>query len=153
MFGLLIFFGIIEGAITSWLVSQYNRQNNYPNNSFRDRLKFGVFTSWWTVALGAVYLGLFLSGVGGVVSSVASHGAWLFLTWLFWLATAASITAMLGGGRRCGVDGFTYCNQVVAAEAFAWIEWILISVMLIFVILLGFRSIRRGDRMSGPITA
>ena len=43
LFGLLAVIGIIEGAITSWLVRQYQHgENSYPNSSFRDRLRFAV---------------------------------------------------------------------------------------------------------------
>jgi hypothetical protein len=45
----------------------------------------------------------------------------------------------------------TYCSQLVAAEAFAWIEWILITLVFIVVILLAVRGIRGGDRISGPL--
>jgi len=148
MFGLLTFFGIIEGCITSWLVARYN-QHGYPDHSFRDRLRFGVFTSWWTVVFSALYMVFFLLGIGGVVSSIASHGIWLFITWIFWLATAASITSMLGGGDICSHSDLTYCNQNVAAEAFAWIEWILISIIFFAVAFLGSRAIRKGDTVSG----
>lgn len=87
---------------------------------------------------------LYLVGVGGIFTSIASHTIWLGLTyvsrhclstlvenshlcpsysWIFWLATAASLTSMLGGGYVCSHTDLTYCNQNVAAEAFAWIEW------------------------------
>lgn len=43
IFGALIVFGIIEGAITSWLVRQYQHgEDSYPNGAFRDRLRFAV---------------------------------------------------------------------------------------------------------------
>lgn len=71
--------------------------------------------------------------------------------WLFWLAGIASYTAALGGGKRCGRDDIVYCNQLVAAEAFGWIEWILFSVAFIVIILLGGNAIRRGDSLSGGL--
>ena len=77
----------------------------------------------------------------------------LTVRWIFWLAAIASYTAALGGGKRCGVDDILYCNQLVAAEAFGWIEWILLSVFVIFLVLIGAGSIRRGDRVSGGLIA
>lgn len=153
IFGLIALWAIIEGSITSYLVAKFNSNNSYPNNSFRDRLKFAVFVSWWTVVFSIAYLVFFQLGSGGVISSVASHGIWLFVTWVFWLAVAASITSMLGGGKRCSHSDLLYCNQNVAAQAFAWIEWITVTVAFIVVIILGARAIRRGDRVSGPIAA
>jgi hypothetical protein len=61
-------------------VSNYNRHNDYPSNSARDRLRFLVFTSWWTVVFTAVYLAAFLTESLGFLTSIASHGAWLALT-------------------------------------------------------------------------
>lgn len=80
IFGLIALWAIIEGSITSFLVARYNSNNSYPNNSFRDRLKFTVFVSWWTVVFSIAYLVFFQLGSGGVISSVASHGIWLFVT-------------------------------------------------------------------------
>ena len=45
IFGLLVFFGIIEGSITTWLTVNYNRKHNYGSISIRDRVRLLVFTS------------------------------------------------------------------------------------------------------------
>ncbi|KAJ9127192.1 hypothetical protein QFC24_001429 [Naganishia onofrii] len=154
LFGLLAVIGIIEGAITSWLVRQYQHgDNTYPNNSFRDRLRFAVFTSWWTVIFSIAFMVLYLMGIGGIFTSIASHTIWLFVTWVFWLAVAASITSMLGGGYVCSHSDLVYCNQNVAAEAFAWIEWIIITVIFIMTILLGYRAMRGGGSATDRIGA
>ncbi|WVR06244.1 hypothetical protein IAU60_003274 [Kwoniella sp. DSM 27419] len=150
-FGLLLFFAFIEGCITAWLVSRFNDHNTYPSNSIRDRLKFLVFVSWWTVFFSAAYIAAFFVAFLSFIASIASHLAWLTLTWIFWLAAIASYTAALGGGQRCGSSDLTYCSQLVAAEAFGWIEWILISIMFIFIILISVGAIRRGDRLSGEL--
>ncbi|WVQ80583.1 hypothetical protein IAT38_002688 [Cryptococcus sp. DSM 104549] len=150
-FGLLCLFALIEGCITAWLVSRYNDHDTYPSNSYRDRLKFLVFVSWWTVAFTAAYIVAFLLAFSSFISSIASHLVFIFITWVFWLASAAAFTAALGGGQRCGVSTLTYCSQLVAAEAFAWIEWILISIVFIFVLLISGAALRRGDRLSGEL--
>lgn len=72
----------------------------------------------------------------------------MFMTWVFWLAGAAAITDSLGGGLNCGYvplfillpkneaefiasrDHITYCGQLNAEEAFAWIEVCVRSVPL-----------------------
>lgn len=66
----------------------------------------------------------------------------MFVTWIFWIAGAAAITDTLGGGLNCSFvftvilcgdsspdvptlihrTGITYCEQLNALEAFAWIE-------------------------------
>ncbi|KAL7423174.1 hypothetical protein Q5752_002474 [Cryptotrichosporon argae] len=151
IFALLCVFAIIEGCITAWLVAKFNDNNSYPSNSYRDRLKFLVFTSWWTVVFTALYIAAFLLAATSFVASLASHTIWLFITWVFWLAAAASITAALGGGKRCGHADLLYCNHLVAAEAFAWIEFILISLAFIVVAWLAYTALRRGDRLSAAL--
>ncbi|ORY31397.1 hypothetical protein BCR39DRAFT_571331 [Naematelia encephala] len=150
-FGLLCFFAIIEGCITAWLVAKFNDSNDYPSHSVRDRLRFLVFTSWWTVFFTIFYIVFFFTASASIVASIASHAVWMFITWVFWLAAIASYTSALGGGQRCSHSDLTYCSQLVAAEAFGWIEWILLTIAFIFVILLGVGAIRRGDRLSAGL--
>ncbi|RXK41659.1 hypothetical protein M231_01159 [Tremella mesenterica] len=153
MMGLLCFFAIIEACITSWLVSRYNDHNSYPSNSYRDRLKFLCFVSWWTVVFTGAYLAVFIINAASFLASIASHFIFFFITWVFWLAGVASFTSALGGGRRCSAHPITYCHQLLAAEAFGWIEWIILTIAFIFLILIGFSSMRRGDRVSGGLIA
>ena len=72
--------------------------------------------------------------------------------WLFWMAGAAALTASLGGGADCNLN-IAYCGQLNASEAFAWIEWILMTFTLVVVLILGSSAIRRGDRLSSGLTA
>ncbi|CAD6590459.1 MAG: guanine nucleotide exchange protein for ADP-robosylation factor, partial [Tremellales sp. Tagirdzhanova-0007] len=150
--GLLCFFAVIEGCITAWLVTEYNKgKSEYPNHSYRDRLRFLVFVSWWTVVFTALYLVFFLINAGSFIVSIASHGIWFALTWFFWLVAIATYTAALGGGKRCNEDHITYCSQLVAAEAFGWIEWIIFSVAFILIFLIGGTAMRRGEGLSGAL--
>lgn len=71
--------------------------------------------------------------------------------WVFWLAGAASFTQAMGGGKRCGHSDLTYCGQNVAAEAFAWIEWIILCFMLIISVVMTAVAVSRGDRLSTPV--
>lgn len=114
----------------------------------------------------------FLRATSSFLFSIASHGVWLFLTWVFWsvpsrrllhpleadptlfrrLAGAAAITNALGGGLNCGsMRGFAHCNQLNAAEAFAWINWILATFAFVVVVVVGARSARRGDGFGGAV--
>ncbi|OSX67161.1 hypothetical protein POSPLADRAFT_1072209 [Postia placenta MAD-698-R-SB12] len=154
VFGLLVGFGLIEIAISGWLTGVYNRHHNYLNTSVRDRTHYILFVSAWTVLFGLFYLALFLHSAanGSVATSVLSHGVFLFITWVLWVAAAASITAALGGGLDCNLN-YTYCGQLNALEAFAWIEWILITLALIVVIFRGVAATRRGDGLRGQLVA
>lgn len=87
-------------------------------------------------------LGLFLSGIGGVVTSIAGHGIWLLLTWIFWLAGAGAMASILGG--NCSDKSYYYCNSLRALEAFGWIGWVLLTLMLIVVGAIGGGAFRGG---------
>ena len=90
---------IISLAISAWLQSRYNAHHNYPSISLRDRNTFTLFTSVWTIVFNLIFVALFLraSTRGSILASVASHFIIFFLTWIFWLAAAASLTAPLSG--------------------------------------------------------
>lgn len=51
-----------------------------PTNSIRDRVRFLVFASWWTVFFAAGYLAVFFLAASSFIASIASHGAWIALT-------------------------------------------------------------------------
>jgi len=151
IFGLLAFFALIEGCITAWLVSNYNSNNNSPSSKANGSVRFLLFTSWWTVVFTILYLVFFLTDMFAFFTSIASHAVWLFLTWLFWLAGTAALTDALGGGQNCSNSGLIYCSQNMAAIAFGWIEFIIITVAFVVVVLLGTAALRRGDRLSGGL--
>lgn len=67
--------------------TDFSSDNNYPSNSIRDRLRFLVFVSWWTVVFSAGYLAVFLINAGSFLASIASHGVWIFLTYVQHLLT------------------------------------------------------------------
>ena len=53
-----------------------------------------------------------------------THPDSLFVTWVLWLAAAASMTTALGGSLDCSSETyFLYCGQLNAIEAFAWLMW------------------------------
>ncbi|KIJ49644.1 hypothetical protein M422DRAFT_28010 [Sphaerobolus stellatus SS14] len=153
-FGLLIVLSIIEGSLAAWLTSRYNNDPDRASSAVRERTDFLLFAAWWTVIGSAVYTGLFLqSASGNAMTSVASHGIFLSLTWIFWTAGAIAITVALGGGTNCSKVGHEviYCNQLNALEGFAWAPWIIVTIMLFFVIIRGISSLRRGDGTRGQL--
>ncbi len=50
------------------------------DQSYRDRLSFLVFTSWWTFLFCGLYIAAFFVSSLNFVASIASHGIWIFLT-------------------------------------------------------------------------
>jgi hypothetical protein len=117
---LLIFFGLIELAISAWLTARYGKKHDAPNSGINTRTQFILFSSIWTVFFSFLFGILFFhSNSGSILTSVMSHGILyvflrplnlvvvdphyrsLLLTWVFWTAAAASITAALGGGLNC----------------------------------------------------
>ncbi|KAJ8508626.1 hypothetical protein ONZ45_g9121 [Pleurotus djamor] len=154
VFGLLILFGIIELSISAWLTSRYSARHDYFSLTLRDRVRFTLFTSIWTVVFSIAYLVLFWhSATGSILTSVASHLIFLFLSWVFWTAAAASVTEVLGGGINCSNTAVNYCAQLNALLGFAWVEWILVTLAIVVVIIRGVSAARRGDGYRGPLVA
>ncbi|GAA5821088.1 hypothetical protein JCM3770_000085, partial [Rhodotorula araucariae] len=123
-FSLLILFSLIEWAIAAYLVNTYNKHNNYPSHSIRDRVRFLLFTGLWTFVFSIFYLVGFLKATASFLFSIASHAVWLFVTWVFWLAGTAALTASLNGSLDCGSFNGPHCDTLNALEAFGWINWI-----------------------------
>jgi len=155
IFGLVIALAIVEMSIAAFLTERYNSHHNFPSGSVRARTRYLLFTAVWTVLLGSIYLVVFLTSgsSGSILSSIASHIIFIFMTWVFWLAGAAAITASLGGGNNCSnIDFFLpYCSQLNAIMGIAWTEWIIITFVLVFVFIVAVRSVRRGDGYRGPL--
>ncbi|TFY80228.1 hypothetical protein EWM64_g3781 [Hericium alpestre] len=151
-FSLLILFGIVELAISAWLVSRYNQHHN-ASDAVRSRTAYLLFCSVWTIFFSFIFGLLFLhsASTGSLLTSVGAHGLIFALTWIFWTAGAASITAALGGGLNCSDTGMPYCGQLNALEAFAWIEWVLTTFAIFMLLIVGFRSLRRGDGFRGQL--
>ncbi|EIM83567.1 uncharacterized protein STEHIDRAFT_170815 [Stereum hirsutum FP-91666 SS1] len=149
-FGLIILFSIIELAVSAWLVARYNQHHNYLSGSENNRVRFLLFNSIWTLLLAPIFMGVFFAAPTSFLGSLLSHSVFIFLTWVLWLAGAAAITATLGGRLDCGLN-YTYCGQLNALEAFAWIQWVLLTFALVSVILLAIRARRAGNGVKGPM--
>ncbi|KAJ6630292.1 hypothetical protein B0H10DRAFT_1983939 [Mycena sp. CBHHK59/15] len=152
-FGLIILFGLLELALSAWLTAHFASLHNQRSAAERDRVSLALFSSSWTVVLSSLILALFWhSADGSVLTSVLAHLVFLGCTWLLWTATATSVTALLGGGLDCKLqDTFVYCNQLNALEAFAWIEWLLVTFAIVVVLVRGIVAARRGDGYRGAL--
>jgi len=152
MFGAIILFSIIEMCIAAWITAKYNANHNSPNSGLRARVRYILFVSIWTIVTCSIYLSLFITMAGSMLTSVASHFVFLLVTWIFWLAAAAAFTESVGGSLNCSVQTkFVYCGQLNALEGFAWLIWVLLTFMLIFVLIRGIIVARRGDGVAGPM--
>ncbi|KIK29940.1 hypothetical protein PISMIDRAFT_26895 [Pisolithus microcarpus 441] len=140
-----VFMSDLQLAISAWLTSRFNARHDYFSVTERDRTRFILFASIWTTVLSLCYLLFFFAMPTNPLSSVLSLMVFLILTWIFWTAGAASITATLGGGLNC--------RRLNAMEAFAWILWILTTLLLIVVAIRGILAARRGDGVRGPLFA
>ncbi|PWN23563.1 hypothetical protein BCV69DRAFT_3151 [Microstroma glucosiphilum] len=144
-FGLLAFISLIVGIISAVITADYENNDTGANGNYTGlvtRVHFAVFYGWWTFVFSIIYLALFLTGVGGVVTSIAGHGIWLLLTWIFWLAGAGALADTLG--TSCGTSRYYYCNSLQALHAFSWIGWILLTLMLVVVAAIGGGAFRGG---------
>lgn len=176
-------------CIAAWVTAQYIAKHSAPNSATQDRVRFVLFASVWSITLCTVYIVLFLKAATRKVASVASHVVLsvllslyavpfltlirishsLSITWIFWVAAAASMTTALGGMLNCNTDTFfVYCGHLNAILVFSWIIWfallyhlsaataefchrILVSLTLIGTLLCGIQAAKRGDGFFGSL--
>ncbi|CAD6892771.1 unnamed protein product [Tilletia controversa] len=148
-FILLAFWSFVFAVIASSLTSDFHKNPERASQGIKDRVHFMVFVGWWTFLFSIVYLGLFLKGIGGVVTSIAGHGVWLILTWLFMLAGSAALADKVPRGH-CELE---YCRSLKALEAFGWISFIQLSIMLVVIGVIGGGAFRGGRGLKEGITA
>ncbi|KAG1733746.1 hypothetical protein EDB19DRAFT_1639526 [Suillus lakei] len=154
VFSLIIFFSIIELSISAWLTSRFTANHDYFSLAERDRTRFLLFTSGWTIVFSCLYMFFFFYLPGSVLGSVGSHIFFLFLTWAFWTAGATSITAALSGElNRNTQSDFAYPVQINALQGFAWVTEALVTFALLAVLIRGILAVRRGYGMRGPLIA
>ncbi|KAI0033841.1 hypothetical protein K488DRAFT_46862 [Vararia minispora EC-137] len=143
-FGLILLFAVILLGLTAFLVSVFNSA----------RLNFLLFCSVWTLVFAPIFLAFFYTAPGHLFASVGSHWVFLFLTWVFWLAGAAALSDILDGpfsSGSCSRFSIPHCSTLRATEAFAWIEWILLTWAFFAVTFLGVHHIRGGRGYRGPM--
>lgn len=142
-------------CIAAWITAKYNANHNSPNSGLRARVRYILFVSIWTIVTCSIYLSLFITMAGSMLTSVASHFVLyvfpyptfviafslicfsLLVTWIFWLAAAAAFTESVGGSLNCSVQTkFVYCGQLNALEGFAWLIWFVFSLLPSILVLL-----------------
>jgi len=151
-FGAIVVIAIIELAISAWLTGRYGTRHNFLSTTERDRVHFLLFCSIWTTVLSPIFPVLLAQESAELVTGIAAHVIFLFLSWVFWLAGAAAITDSLRGGLDCS-RGFIYCSQLNALEAFAWLEWVVLTAGFIYILVIAVRAKQRGEGYNGPILA
>jgi hypothetical protein len=62
-------------AISAWLTSRFDRYHDYTGLTERDRTRFVLFASCWTIFFSVIYMLLFLhsASTGSAMTSVLSH--------------------------------------------------------------------------------
>ncbi|SCZ99093.1 BZ3500_MvSof-1268-A1-R1_Chr7-1g09390 [Microbotryum saponariae] len=153
VFGLMVFFSFAEMIQTAVLVGSYNRKDDYPSSLLKGSTRFLLFTSLWTLFFGIAYIVGVVRSSSSFLFSIASHGAWLALTWLFWLAGSAAVTDGFRKLGDCGARRLGHCGQLQSAEAFGWINWILSTIALAAIVVVGARSARSGNGFGGALSA
>ncbi|WFD32960.1 ribonucleoside-diphosphate reductase [Malassezia sp. CBS 17886] len=126
-FGLFAVFSFIVAIIASVLVANFN-SNGQPLGEVRDSTRFMVFTGWWSVLFSIVYLVLFITGIGGPFSSIASHAVFIFVTWVFWLAGSAALSAKVTDSSKYSEYHIRNGDALQALVAFGWIGWYVLVV-------------------------
>ncbi|WFC96485.1 hypothetical protein MBRA1_003143 [Malassezia brasiliensis] len=148
-FGIFTVFALIVAIIASAVVADFNSNGQPSSKLVRDSTRFMVFAGWWGFLFSLVYIGLFLSGIGGFLSSIASHAVFIFLTWVFWLAGSAALSTKVGSAD-CSADdnGIPDCSALRAICAFGWIGWIELTCMLGVICYLAYKAFSGGRGMN-----
>ncbi|EDR00850.1 uncharacterized protein LACBIDRAFT_312872 [Laccaria bicolor S238N-H82] len=152
-FSIIVVFAIIELSISAWLVAKYNARHNFTHRSLRTRVRYTLFVSIWTVLFGTIFLIMFLvASTGFILTSIATHGIFVFMTWVLWVAAAAAVTQSVGGNLHCSTQTeFVYCGHLNALIAFAWMIWIFLTFLLVAIIVRGVIVVRRGEGYGGGL--
>jgi len=143
-FGALVLFAIIELSISAWLTARYDSHHDYLSITERDRVEYLLFCSIWTTFLSPIFPALLFFESTLILTGIAAHVIFLFLSWVFWLSGAAAITEALGGTLNCDFHT-VYCGQLNALEAFAWIIWVLLTLGFIVVLAFAVRARQRRE--------
>ncbi|KAH9824935.1 hypothetical protein DFH28DRAFT_942277 [Melampsora americana] len=158
-FSFIILFSFIEFLISSILISNYNSNDSYFSDDIRDRLKFLLFTSIWSLSLTSLYLYGSFKLSSSIFFSLISHSIFLFISWIFWFSASISISHSLNG-LSCGdlflIDsrinvGIRYCDSLKAIEAFAWIQWITLTLVLGYIGWIGSKALKSGTGLKTPM--
>ncbi|WFD00974.1 hypothetical protein MYAM1_003733 [Malassezia yamatoensis] len=148
-FGVFAFLALIVAIIASAVVADFNSNGQPARKLARDSTRFLVFAGWWGFLFSLVYIGLFLSGIGGFLSSIASHAVFIFITWVFWLAGAAALSSAVSNADcSTSTSGLRDCSALRAICAFSWIGWLELTCMLGVICYLAYKAFSGGRGMN-----
>lgn len=89
--------------------------------------RFTLFVSIFNLVFGGAYVFFILKLGTSIIASIISFLGFLFILWIFWLASGASTATAYGGRFSCSNNSFAHCNQLLAMEAFSFINCALTS--------------------------
>jgi len=148
VFGALIVFSIIvlavDGNLISKLSSSYSVYGSTFTVSAPSWTKLGVAVAVLTFISLIPLLAIDILRKGAPTSFVWVELGWLGFLWIMWLATAASTASEVNCG---GVSGIPICDEAQAAEAFAFLAWMIL--MGYWIILLVYTIIAANNGQSG----
>jgi len=148
VFGALIVFSIIvlavDGNLISKLSSSYSVYGSTFTVSAPSWTKLGVAVAVLTFISLIPLLAIDILRKGAPTSFVCVELGWLGFLWIMWLATAASTASEVNCG---GVSGIPICDEAQAAEAFAFLAWMIL--MGYWIILLVYTIIAANNGQSG----
>ncbi|EKM78962.1 hypothetical protein AGABI1DRAFT_75535 [Agaricus bisporus var. burnettii JB137-S8] len=142
---LLVLTSLAELAISTWLVIQYNYQDNYPNLAALLAVRVLLFTSCWTIITASVASFLFIHPDWSrqPISSIGSQALWIFITWILWILSAGLLNAAVPSllvKRSCA--NIVYCGQIRSLFALGVIQSLLLSCGMFVLMWLAWQSTR-----------
>ncbi|KAI0731089.1 hypothetical protein C8Q76DRAFT_766512 [Earliella scabrosa] len=150
LFVFIVIFSIFELVNAAWLVSRFDLLQDYPSLDVRDRTRFLVFVTSWTILVSLIYFTLFLrTPENGIWTKFHSHAAVVGTTWIFWTTGAVAITVAVGGWLDCGSAVIMYCGPLNALEAFAWLSWTFVTFAFVVVLFRGTSLSGRSEGYQG----
>lgn len=99
-------------------------------------------STFHTCSICGIVRGFLIAPVHNCLTSV-NHAmllqwqAHLFTTWALWMIAVSTIISMLGRRLNCGMQsgGFIYCGQLTTLQAFPWMTWAVLTIIIFQVVL------------------
>jgi len=145
VYAFVVVSSLIEVAISSWLILQYRIIHNSPSVEGRAGIRLLLFTACWTTLTSGAYTILFLHPIWSThpVSSIGAQTVWIFLTWLLWVAGAATIDTAFPAPLVTGsCTGIMHCSQLQTLFAFSVLQILVLTAGMITLVWLARRSTR-----------
>jgi len=141
----LLFCSLAQVADATWLLLQYKYNNNAPDSSTRTGVRFLLFAGCWTTVTSGTYTLFFLDPLWSrrPIASIGTQAVWVLVTWVFWVAGTGVLNKSLPSlfmYNSC--EGIVYCGQLQALFALSVLEIITLTVGMVVMIWLVWRSAR-----------